>query len=427
MERFRSSEFLCLFLLFVSFFSFPFAVSAVYAIMVICIALASIPQGIINLENPNDSTNAARVKFFFLFCFLPLPYYPKATTTPVTQVAAGPAPGGLIAAGFFMTIGVMAFPGAFLAFNMADVAPNKDDSLVTAKVLIHLRFMFGFSLFFYAHKLTATLIQLFTITTYGGVAAFIEAALVAIAVILAFLLTFFAFKRHTPPPFDAPPSNKLMILSLLMNGGGFVLVMTAAILYVTIFIDVIAETEFWLVSLEISRGATLVVLFPLLLKFKNDAGEFFKVNLVLCIVSLGLIALSCVTYFALNMVALLNPLTYAYEAYVTIFILTLIGYMVLLGGAVLAFIQALRLRKKYRNLKYVWVGEESPILENVVGSPPKYVSDDSYYPPLNNLQGPPSYQQPADVAPADAAYPAPIVYQRGAELGDFDYDKPQPE
>jgi hypothetical protein len=349
----------------------------------------------------------------------------------VTQVAAGPAPGGLIAAAFFMTIGVMAFPGAFLAFNMVDVAPNKDDSLVTAKVLIHLRFMFGFSLFFYAYKLTATLIQLFTITTYGAIPAFIEATLVAIAVILAFILTFFAFKRHTPPPFDAPPSNKLMIVALLVNGGGFLLVMIAAILYVTIFVEVIAETEFWLVSLEISRAATLVVLFPLLLKFKNDAGEFFKVNMVLCIVSLVLIALSCATYFSLNMVALLNPQTYGpdsdFAALLIVLVLSQVGYFVLLGGAVLAFIQALRLRKKYRNLKYVWVGEESPILENVVGSPPKYVSDDGYYPPLNNLQGPPSYQQPTNIAPADAAYPAPIVYQRGAELGDFDYDKPQPE
>jgi hypothetical protein len=85
-------------------------------------------------------------------------------------VGGGASPAGQLAASFFLTIAVLAFPSAMLVFNRQDDAPNQDDSLVAAPVLIHLRVMLGVHLAFWAFKMASLIIVSVNSNTFGGVA-----------------------------------------------------------------------------------------------------------------------------------------------------------------------------------------------------------------------------------------------------------------
>jgi hypothetical protein len=118
----------------------------------------------------------------------------------------------------------------------------------------------------------------------------------------------------------------------------------------------------WLLALEIPGGLSLMVLFPLFLRFKKKVGEFPQSNLVICLASLALIMAGCALYAGLNLAVTIDARPN--EDSFVISLLPFVGYALLFAGSVLAGIVAIRLRKLYLSAAYEELDEESPILEH---------------------------------------------------------------
>jgi hypothetical protein len=187
----RNFFLLLFFFLFINICFFP-VVSAVYACLVVLIALISVGSFLINSNTVvKDSWSSLAFFSFFSFFFV--------------QVNAG----GQLAAGVLLTVGIFTFPPAILAFNFVSDAPCQDDSLVPAPVLIHLRVMMGFQVCYWIIKLAATFIVGLH-NAMGGLSIF-EVILVIAALLLALVLTFVAFKRHPPSPQRRRSSNNMIV------------------------------------------------------------------------------------------------------------------------------------------------------------------------------------------------------------------------
>jgi hypothetical protein len=234
-----------------------------------------------------------------------------------------------------------------------------------------------------------------------------------------------------------------MIVALVLNAVGYVLLVAGVMVNLTVTQVNLTAADGWRSASQIPTVLSLIVMFPLLLKFKNDVGEFPKSHMVLCILSLGLQFLAFAISFGIYLSATLVDGNQELNggAWQIDFILIIVGYLLLAAGLVLEFIQVIRLRKKYQHGGYAKLSEESAIVENYTKAhpdanpPPKYASDNAYYPPPSSVQappsyqGPPSYQQPAAIPPAYQSSPNAVYNQpapSGGGMGEFDYDKERP-
>ena len=410
-------------------------VAGIHCILVVIFVLTNI--GTVNVSvDISSSTSFARTRVF------------AETSTPASRSSSSPGSDGtVIATMFFMLIGAFGFPSAILCFNKVD---HTEDSHILKPVMILFRITYGLQTLFWAAAAAYAFIL-----SQGSVISIFSGTVCIITGLLGCVVGLFGFKgvvveRRTEA------TNRRSVFSLICASLGFVLIVAG------LFINVTSSNSnivFWNALLQSLALACFVVLFPLFLMFKNNAGEFTKPNLVFTLICIICCFLSIIvwfgTYIALTLIlAVLGSGINAISVYVA-----LVGYTFMLVSLVVSFVTTISLRVKFANQEYSKLTEEqasappvyAPYSNNsappsTVGanappgsSIPQYQFPPQYQQAPPQVSGPPSYQEQPEgfnkpapqeegiaMGGSQAGGPASYRSNPSNDQAEFDYDKPLP-
>lgn len=337
------------------------------------------------------------------------------------------------AGGLFLSLAVFGLPGALLALHRVPTAPQNDDRLVEGRLLVLLRVMMGSHVVYFALHIA----EIFVLgTPETGAYNIVVISLTALVMVMALVMTFFAFTRHNRPSEGSPKTNKVAAVSLVVHLLGFLGVTIAAILNLAGGIGVETSKDAgWRAGNQIPRNMVLTI-FPLFLVFKNNVRELLIQDLVLSVIGLPFMFLGCVLFFVYNV--LLAGEAYSGTVYSTVAILSCMGYVFFMIGIVLDFINVIRLRKRHAGVEYAALNEESPLFDkDEIASAPVVEATAPPPPSYPVVTAPPAYQEPPRASdldfqkePVEEVVQLPAAYQtqvyNNNHIGEFDYDKQNP-